>query len=239
MAGSARPSSSRTGPTRTPSSRPSRPCRPCPRWSSPARPAACSGPWPRWPAGNAFLLQAGDCAESFHDFTADSIRDKLKVILQMAVVLTYGAGVPVVKLGRIAGQFAKPRVVGRPSSSTAAASAELPRPRRQRRRPHRDRPHPRPDPDARRLPPVGVDPQPAAGLHQGRLRRPLPGPHLEPAVRGGQPRRASTTTPWPPRSTGPCASCGPAASTSAARPPCSRSTSGPATRRSSWATRKP
>jgi 3-deoxy-7-phosphoheptulonate synthase len=60
-------------------------------------------------AGRAFLLQAGDCAESFHDFTADSIRDKLKVILQMAVVLTYGAGVPVVKLGRIAGQFAKPR----------------------------------------------------------------------------------------------------------------------------------
>jgi 3-deoxy-7-phosphoheptulonate synthase len=59
--------------------------------------------------GRAFLLQAGDCAESFHDFTADSIRDKLKVILQMAVVLTYGAGVPVVKLGRIAGQFAKPR----------------------------------------------------------------------------------------------------------------------------------
>src|ERR1700678_3122041 len=45
-------------------------------------------------AGDAFLLQAGDCAESFHDFTAASIRDKLKVILQMAVVLTYGAGVP-------------------------------------------------------------------------------------------------------------------------------------------------
>ncbi|MGI8492669.1 MAG: class II 3-deoxy-7-phosphoheptulonate synthase [Acidimicrobiales bacterium] len=60
-------------------------------------------------AGEAFLLQAGDCAESFHDFTADVIRDKLKVILQMAVVLTYGAGVPVVKVGRIAGQFAKPR----------------------------------------------------------------------------------------------------------------------------------
>jgi 3-deoxy-7-phosphoheptulonate synthase len=59
--------------------------------------------------GRAFLLQAGDCAESFADFSADSIRDKLKVILQMAVVLTYGAGVPVVKVGRIAGQFAKPR----------------------------------------------------------------------------------------------------------------------------------
>jgi len=60
-------------------------------------------------AGRAFLLQAGDCAESFYDFTADSIRDKLKVILQMAVVLTYGTGTPVVKVGRIAGQFAKPR----------------------------------------------------------------------------------------------------------------------------------
>ncbi|HUY20835.1 MAG TPA: 3-deoxy-7-phosphoheptulonate synthase class II [Acidimicrobiales bacterium] len=59
--------------------------------------------------GRAFLLQAGDCAESFAEFSADSIRDKLKVILQMAVVLTYGAGVPVVKVGRIAGQFAKPR----------------------------------------------------------------------------------------------------------------------------------
>jgi 3-deoxy-7-phosphoheptulonate synthase len=60
-------------------------------------------------AGRAFLLQAGDCAESFGDFSADAIRDKLKVILQMAVVLTYGAGVPVAKVGRIAGQFAKPR----------------------------------------------------------------------------------------------------------------------------------
>jgi 3-deoxy-7-phosphoheptulonate synthase len=59
--------------------------------------------------GDAFLLQAGDCAESFEDFSADGIRDKLKVILQMAVVLTYGTGVPTVKVGRIAGQFAKPR----------------------------------------------------------------------------------------------------------------------------------
>jgi 3-deoxy-7-phosphoheptulonate synthase len=59
--------------------------------------------------GKAFVLQAGDCAESFSDFSADSIRDKLKVILQMAVVLTYSSGVPVVKIGRIAGQFAKPR----------------------------------------------------------------------------------------------------------------------------------
>ena len=60
-------------------------------------------------AGRAFLLQAGDCAESFHDFSAVSIREKLKVILQMAAVLTYGSMLPVVKLGRIAGQFVKPR----------------------------------------------------------------------------------------------------------------------------------
>jgi len=58
--------------------------------------------------GRAVLLQAGDCAESF-DFSANGIRDKLRVILQMAVVMTYGSGVPVVKVGRIAGQFAKPR----------------------------------------------------------------------------------------------------------------------------------
>jgi 3-deoxy-7-phosphoheptulonate synthase len=60
-------------------------------------------------AGRAFLLQAGDCAESFHDFSAISIREKLKIILQMAAVLTYGSMLPVVKLGRIAGQFVKPR----------------------------------------------------------------------------------------------------------------------------------
>jgi len=59
--------------------------------------------------GEAFLLQAGDCAESFDAVGADAIRDKLKVILQMAVVLTYSSGVPTVKVGRIAGQFAKPR----------------------------------------------------------------------------------------------------------------------------------
>lgn len=62
--------------------------------------------------GKAFLLQAGDCAESFDAFSADAIRDKLKIILQMAVVLQYSAGVPVVKVGRIAGQFAKPRSAG-------------------------------------------------------------------------------------------------------------------------------
>ena len=64
--------------------------------------AACS-------RGEAFLLQGGDCAESFTAFQADPIRDTFKVMLQMAMVLTYGAKVPVVKVGRMAGQFAKPR----------------------------------------------------------------------------------------------------------------------------------
>lgn len=60
-------------------------------------------------AGDAFLLQGGDCAESFKEFSADNIRDTLRVLLQMAVVLTYAASKPVVKVGRLAGQFGKPR----------------------------------------------------------------------------------------------------------------------------------
>jgi 3-deoxy-7-phosphoheptulonate synthase len=60
-------------------------------------------------AGKAFLLQGGDCAESFKEFSADNIRDTFRLILQMAVVLTFAGGRPVVKVGRMAGQFAKPR----------------------------------------------------------------------------------------------------------------------------------
>ncbi len=59
--------------------------------------------------GEAFFLQGGDCAETFAGVTADNVRNKLRVLLQMAVVLTYAASVPVVKVGRIAGQYAKPR----------------------------------------------------------------------------------------------------------------------------------
>lgn len=59
--------------------------------------------------GEAFLLQGGDCAETFAGATADQIRNRVKTILQMAVVLTYGASMPVIKMGRMAGQFAKPR----------------------------------------------------------------------------------------------------------------------------------
>lgn len=59
--------------------------------------------------GKAFVLQGGDCAESFSEFTANAFRDTFRVLLQMAVVLTFGASLPVVKMGRMAGQFAKPR----------------------------------------------------------------------------------------------------------------------------------
>jgi 3-deoxy-7-phosphoheptulonate synthase len=72
--------------------------------------------------GEAFLLQGGDCAESFGAFTADGIRDTFKVMLQMAMVLTYGAKVPTVKVGRMAGQFAKPRS----AATEARGGVELP-----------------------------------------------------------------------------------------------------------------
>src|SRR5579864_5392581 len=63
-------------------------------------------------AGEAFLLQGGDCAESFAEHSADNIRDFFRVFLQMAVVMTFAGSSPVVKIGRIAGQFAKPRSSG-------------------------------------------------------------------------------------------------------------------------------
>ena len=72
--------------------------------------------------GEAFLLQGGDCAESFAEFSADNIRDSFKVFLQMAVVLTFGASLPVVKVGRMAGQFAKPRS----ASTEVVGGIELP-----------------------------------------------------------------------------------------------------------------
>ena len=145
-------------------------------------------------AGHAFLLQAGDCAESFDDFSADNIREKLRVILQMAVVLTYSMGVPVVKVGRIAGQFAKPRS----SATERIGDVELPS-----FRGHIVNgavfegrgPGGRPRSPRAGVPPVGVDAEPRPGVHQGRLRRPDQGPRLEPGVRrlqpGGPPLRAA------------------------------------------------
>ncbi len=72
--------------------------------------------------GKAFLLQGGDCAESFAEFHPDNIRDTFRVLLQMAVVMTFGAACPVVKVGRMAGQFAKPRS----SATETQGGVELP-----------------------------------------------------------------------------------------------------------------
>jgi 3-deoxy-7-phosphoheptulonate synthase len=92
-------------------------------------------------AGRAFLLQAGDCAESFHDISAVSIREKLKIMLQMSAVLIYGSTLPLVKVGRIAGQFAKPRSSptenGLPSFFGHMVNGEEPTP--EARRPDPDR----------------------------------------------------------------------------------------------------
>jgi 3-deoxy-7-phosphoheptulonate synthase len=76
--------------------------------------------------GEAFLLQGGDCAETFDGVTADNVRNKLRVILQMAVVLTYAASVPVVKVGRLAGQYAKPRSSDLETRTVDGRSVTLP-----------------------------------------------------------------------------------------------------------------
>jgi 3-deoxy-7-phosphoheptulonate synthase len=73
-------------------------------------------------AGKGFLLQGGDCAESFQEFHADNIRDSFRVLLQMAVVMTFASKQPVVKVGRMAGQFAKPRS----APTETQGSVELP-----------------------------------------------------------------------------------------------------------------
>ncbi|MEP7740332.1 3-deoxy-7-phosphoheptulonate synthase class II [Nocardioides sp. 31GB23] len=76
--------------------------------------------------GEAFLLQGGDCAETFAGVTADNVRNKLRVLLQMAVVLTYAGSVPVVKVGRLAGQYAKPRSSDNETRTVDGQSVTLP-----------------------------------------------------------------------------------------------------------------
>ena len=105
--------------------------------------------------GEAFVLQGGDCAETFAEATADRIRNKIKTILQMAVVLTYGALMPVIKIGRMAGQYAKPR-----SSDTETRdgvdAARVPGRHRQLARLHRRGAHPDPAAAARGVPHVSA-----------------------------------------------------------------------------------
>ena len=122
-------------------------------------------------AGHAFLLQGGDCAESFAEHRADNIRDFLRVFLQMAVVLTYAAAMPVVKVGRLAGQFAKPRS----SDVEKQGDVTLPSYRGDIINGAEFTPpgaHARSAAPARGLPAVGSDTEPAARVHGRRLRGP-------------------------------------------------------------------
>jgi hypothetical protein len=137
--------------------------------------------------GKAFVLQGGDCAESFSDFTANIIRDTFRVLLQMAVVLTFGGGLPVVKLGAWRGS--SPSRAPPTRDARRRGSALLPRRHRQRPRVHARGAHRGPVADGVRLHAVGGHAEPAAGLRHGRLRRPAPGPPLEPRLRGAQPAR--------------------------------------------------
>ena len=133
-------------------------------------------------AGGAFLLQGGDCAESFGEHSADNIRDFFRVFLQMAVVMTFAAASPIVKVGRVAGQFAKPRssdfetldgvtlpayrgdIVNDIEFTAASARAGS-------------------APATGSLSPIGGDPQPAEGVRHRRLRQPRERPSMDAGVR--------------------------------------------------------
>jgi hypothetical protein len=127
--------------------------------------------------GEAFLLQGGDCAESFAEFSADTIRDTFKVMLQMAMVLTYGAKVPVVKVGRMAGQFAKPRS----APTEMVDGVEMPSYKGDiiNELAHARGAHPRSGAHAAGLYPGGGHAEPAARLLDGRFRRHPPGAFLD------------------------------------------------------------
>ena len=151
--------------------------------------------------GEAFLLQGGDCAETFAGVTADNVRNKLRVLLQMAVVLTYAASVPVVKVGRLAGQYAKPRS----SDIETRDGVTLPAYRGDAVNGFDFTPEsraPRPAAAGRGLPRVRVDAEPRARVRHRWLRRPAPGAHLEHRLRPRVGRWASATSRWPPRSSG-------------------------------------
>ena len=150
--------------------------------------------------GEAFLLQGGDCAETFDGVTADNVRNKLRVLLQMAVVLTYAASVPVVKLGRLAGQYAKPRS----SDDETRDGVTLPAYRGDAVNGfavHARGARARPAAAGGGLPLVGGDAEPRARVRHRRLRRPAPGAHLEHRLRARLGGRAALREARPRRST--------------------------------------
>ena len=191
-------------------------------------------------AGRAFLLQAGDCAESFHDdfsggATRVTIREKLKILLQMAAVLTYGATLPVVKVGRIAGQFVKPRsspvelVDGGELPSSAATWCTTTRRRRGA--------HARPRADGPGLPPAAATLNLLRAFTKGGFAD-LTQVHIWNQEFVASSPRAAATSRSPPRSSARSRSWRRAASTSRASRSSTRSTSGRATRACCSTTRR-
>jgi len=126
--------------------------------------------------GRAFVLMGGDCAETFDTATAEAIRAKLKTVLQMAIVLTYGASLPVVKVGRMAGQYFKPR----------SKSVEL-RDGQEMTSYYGDGVNALPFETVgrERLQHGELDAQPRARVHPGRVCRPAAGARVEPGLRRG------------------------------------------------------
>ena len=185
--------------------------------------------------GEAFLLQGGDCAESFAEHGANNIRDFFRVLLQMAVVLTYAGALPVVKVGRIAGQFAKPRsspieksdgielpsyrgdIVNDIAFSAAVANA-------------------RSAPSDRGLSAVGGDAESAARLRDRRLCQSRQRASVDAWFPEGLPSSRAATRNWPTAFPTRSISCAPAGSTSRAIRNCGRPISTPATRRCCSAT---
>ena len=151
--------------------------------------------------GEAFLLQGGDCAETFAEANADRIRNKIRTILQMAVVLTYGASMPVVKMGRMAGQYAKPRS----SDAETRDGVTLPAYRgdidQRLRRSRRGAASPTRERLLQAYHDLGGHAERRPRLHAGRLRRPAPGARVEPRLHR-QPRLRARTRRRRPRSTG-------------------------------------
>ena len=162
--------------------------------------------------GEAFLLQGGDCAETFAGATADQIRNRVKTILQMAVVLTYGASMPVIKMGRMAGQFAKPRS----SDTETRDGVTLPAYRGDIVNGYDFTPESRAADPARLVqgvPHRRVDAEPDPRVHAGRLRRPAPGAQWNQGFTAN-PANAPLRVAGRARSTAPSSSWTPAAPTS-------------------------
>ena len=166
--------------------------------------------------GEAFLLQAGDCAESFDGVSADWIRDQVKVILQMALVLTYGTGTPVVKVVLDGGSVREAAKRSHRGSRRRTHSV-VPRPHPQQRDEDGGRPRARPRPHGPRVQHVERDAKPDPRVHVRRVRSPRAGALLEQGFRRVDAGRSDDTNRSPPTSTEPSVSCGRAASTQAVR----------------------